>query len=58
MDDEKTNQYDEGDVKLIIDHPLMKTVYAINYDANKRRFYSIIIINKLNVCLNRSSLCC
>jgi hypothetical protein len=37
MDDE-TNQNDEGQVKAIIDHPLMKTVYAITYDANKRKF--------------------
>ena len=37
MDDEETNQNDEGHVKAIIDHPLMKTVYAITYDANKRK---------------------
>ncbi len=28
---------DEGTVKVIFDHPLMKTVYAIGYDANKRK---------------------
>ena len=28
----------EGQVKITIEHPLMKTVYAIGYDAHKRRF--------------------
>jgi peptidylamidoglycolate lyase len=32
---------DEGQVKVIIDHPLMKTVYAIHYDANKHRLYAV-----------------
>jgi len=32
---------DEGDVKSIIDHPTMKTVYAISYDANKHRLYAV-----------------
>ncbi len=38
MDDEESNENDEGQVKAIIDHPLMKTVYAISYDPHKRRF--------------------
>jgi DNA-binding beta-propeller fold protein YncE len=32
---------DEGTVKVIFDHPLMKTVYAIGYDANKHRLYAV-----------------
>jgi len=32
---------DEGQVKAIIDHPAMKTVYAIGYDANKHRLYAV-----------------
>lgn len=31
-----TGDDDEGEVKVMIDHPLMKTVYAITSDANKR----------------------
>jgi len=41
MDDEETEHNDEGQVKVIIDHPLMKTVYAIGYDANKHRLYAV-----------------
>lgn len=41
MDDEETNHNDEGEVKAVIDHPLMKTVYAITYDANKHRLYAV-----------------
>ncbi len=50
------NDNDEGQVKVIIDHPLMKTVYAIHYDANKRKLNWRIFIDKY-VFLNRSSLC-
>ncbi|CAF1489357.1 unnamed protein product [Adineta ricciae] len=32
---------EEGQVKAIIDHPLMKTVYAITYDAHKHRLYAV-----------------
>jgi hypothetical protein len=39
IDDAITDDQDEGQVKGIIDHPAMKTVYAIGYDANKRKFY-------------------
>jgi hypothetical protein len=35
------NDNDEGEAKLIIDHPLMKSVYAIHYDANKHRLYAV-----------------
>ena len=38
LDDAQTQDNDEGQVKAIIEHPLMKTVYAIAYDANKRSF--------------------
>ncbi|CAF1118839.1 unnamed protein product [Adineta steineri] len=38
FDDGENN---EGNVKAIIDHPLMKTVYAITYDANKHRLYAV-----------------
>ncbi|CAF0821476.1 unnamed protein product [Rotaria sordida] len=38
-DDDQTNDYDQ--VKAIIDHPLMKTVYAIDYDPNKHRLYAV-----------------
>lgn len=41
LDDEETNRDDEGDVKVMIDHPLMKTVYAIAYDSNKHRLYAV-----------------
>jgi len=36
FDDENEDQ-----VKAILDHPLMKTVYAISYDANKHRLYAV-----------------
>ena len=29
---------EEGQVNAIIKHPSMKTVYAITYDAHKRKF--------------------
>lgn len=35
------NNQDEGEIKAIIDHPLMKTVYAIAYDANQHRLYAV-----------------
>jgi len=41
MDDEESDENDEGQVKAIIDHPLMKTVYAISYDPNKHRLYAV-----------------
>ncbi|CAF4612306.1 unnamed protein product, partial [Rotaria sp. Silwood2] len=34
-DDDETNEYDQDQVKTIIEHPLMRTVYAIHYDNNK-----------------------
>ncbi|CAF4960404.1 unnamed protein product [Rotaria sp. Silwood1] len=40
-DDDETNEYDQGQVKAIIDHPLMRTVYAIHYDSNKHRLYAV-----------------
>lgn len=35
------NDNSEGQVKLILDHPAMKTVYAIQYDGNKHRLYAV-----------------
>ena len=46
MDADEASVNDEGEVKVVIDHPLMKTVYAIHYDSNKRKFDGIIIISK------------
>jgi hypothetical protein len=48
LDDEQMNNNDEGEVKGIIDHPSMKTVYAITHDPNKRKFdlKNILFINK------------
>jgi hypothetical protein len=49
MDDEETEHNDEGQVKVIIDHPLMKTVYAIGYDANKRKLiYEEFLLIKID----------
>jgi len=41
IDDAITDDQDEGQVKGIIDHPAMRTVYAIGYDANKHRLYAV-----------------
>jgi peptidylamidoglycolate lyase len=41
LDDETTKKDDEGEVKAIIDHPSMHTVYAIALDANKNRLYAV-----------------
>lgn len=41
LDDEQTEDNDEGQVKAIIEHPLMKSVYAIAYDANKHRLFAV-----------------
>jgi peptidylamidoglycolate lyase len=38
--DESTKN-DEGEVKAIIEHPSMHTVYAITLDANKERLYAV-----------------
>ncbi|CAF4574327.1 unnamed protein product [Rotaria sp. Silwood2] len=53
-DDDETNEYDQDQVKTIIEHPLMRTVYAIHYDNNKRMFYLIIINTIKYICLNKS----
>ncbi|CAF4965977.1 unnamed protein product [Rotaria sp. Silwood1] len=47
-DDDETNEYDQGQVKAIIDHPLMRTVYAIHYDSNKHRLYAVSGKNEKN----------
>ncbi|CAF4310392.1 unnamed protein product [Rotaria magnacalcarata] len=56
--DDETNENNQSQVKAIIDHPLMRTVYAIHYDPIKLIYYEIInfTFNKY-FSLNRSSLC-
>ncbi|UJR10899.1 hypothetical protein I4U23_015087 [Adineta vaga] len=41
FNDGQSHADDEGHIKAIIDHPSMKTVYAITYDANKHRLYAV-----------------
>jgi hypothetical protein len=48
----------DGQAKVILDNPLMKTVYAISYDANKRKLNSKNLIGIKDFILHRSSLCC
>ncbi|CAF5099866.1 unnamed protein product, partial [Rotaria socialis] len=40
-DDDETNENNQSQVKAIIDHPLMRTVYAIHYDPIKRIYSEI-----------------
>ncbi|CAM4924423.1 unnamed protein product [Rotaria socialis] len=40
-DDDETNENNQSQVKAIIDHPLMRTVYAIHYDPIKHRLYAV-----------------
>ncbi|CAF3392535.1 unnamed protein product, partial [Rotaria socialis] len=42
--DDETNENNQSQVKAIIDHPLMRTVYAMYYDPIKRIYYEIINI--------------
>ncbi|CAM4766120.1 unnamed protein product [Rotaria magnacalcarata] len=39
--DDETNENNQSQVKAIIDHPLMRTVYAIHYDPIKHRLYAV-----------------
>ncbi|CAF3313589.1 unnamed protein product [Rotaria socialis] len=39
--DDETNENNQSQVKAIIDHPLMRTVYAIHYDPIIYRLYAV-----------------
>jgi len=41
LDDQQTGENDDGKIKIILDHPEIKTIYAITYDPIKYRLYAV-----------------